>query len=152
MRVSRTVFPPIGALPYMLTLPKHGFYWFRLASDVEAPSWHEERLAPEDLPVLILFDGWTSFFRDRVVPWRIGLAEKTRTQLETVALPRYLESQRWYAAKGEKAQRASLTDHVLWQAGEREVPVKDLAEPYSLQLAGDFTGAAAVWQELGCAY
>jgi maltose alpha-D-glucosyltransferase/alpha-amylase len=117
--MGRTVFPPIGALPYMLTLPKHGFYWFRLAADVEAPSWHEERLAPEDLPVLILFDGWTSFFRDRVVPWRIGLAEKTRTQLETVALPRYLESQRWYAAKGEKAQRASLTDHVLWQAGEQ---------------------------------
>jgi maltose alpha-D-glucosyltransferase / alpha-amylase len=117
--LGRTVFPPIGALPYMLTLPKHGFYWFRLAVDVEAPSWHEERLAPEDLPVLILFDGWTSFFRDRVVPWRIGLAEKTRAQLETVALPRYLEAQRWYAAKGEKAQRATLADHVLWQAGEQ---------------------------------
>ncbi|MGQ0751557.1 MAG: maltose alpha-D-glucosyltransferase [Betaproteobacteria bacterium] len=117
--LGRTVFPPIGALPYMLTLPKHGFYWFRLAADVEAPSWHEERLAPEDLPVLILFDGWTSFFRDRVVPWRIGLAEKTRAQLETVALPRYLEAQRWYAAKGEKAQRATLSDYVLWEAGEQ---------------------------------
>ncbi|HSC07284.1 MAG TPA: putative maltokinase, partial [Steroidobacteraceae bacterium] len=117
--MGRTVFPPIGALPYMLTLPKHGFYWFRLAADVEAPSWHEERLAPEDLPVLILFDGWTSFFRDRVVPWRIGLAEKTRAQLETNALPHYLESQRWYAAKGEKAERATLADYVLWEAGEQ---------------------------------
>jgi len=23
-------FPPIGHLPYMLTLPGHGFYWFQL--------------------------------------------------------------------------------------------------------------------------
>ena len=28
--------------------------------------------------MLVLFDGWTSFFRDRVVPWRIGMAEKLR--------------------------------------------------------------------------
>ena len=28
--------------------------------------------------MLVLFDGWTSFFRDRVVPWRIGMAEKVR--------------------------------------------------------------------------
>ena len=117
--LGRTVFPPIGALPYMLTLPKHGFYWFRLAADVEAPSWHEERLAPEDLPVLVLFDGWFSFFRDHVVPWRIGLAEKTREQLETRALPRYLESQRWYAAKGEKLERAALADYVLWESGTK---------------------------------
>jgi len=117
--LGRAVFPPIGTLPYMLTLAKHGFYWFRLAADVEAPSWHEERLAPEDLPVLVLFDGWLSFFRDHVVPWRIGLAEKTRAQLETVALPRYLESQRWYAGKGEKIAQAALADHVLWEAGGR---------------------------------
>ena len=51
--------------------------------------------------MLVLFDGWTSFFRDKVVPWRIGMAEKLRTQLETQVLPRFIETQRWYAAKGE---------------------------------------------------
>ena len=45
----------------------------------------------EDLPVLVLFDGWTSFFRDRVVPWRIGMAEQMRAQFETEMLPRFLE-------------------------------------------------------------
>ena len=58
-------------------------------------------MAREDLPILILFDGWMSFFRDRVVPWRIGMAEKTRTQLEVEVLPRYAEAQRWFAHKGE---------------------------------------------------
>ncbi|MBU2089031.1 MAG: maltose alpha-D-glucosyltransferase, partial [Alphaproteobacteria bacterium] len=33
-------FPPIGDLPYLLTLPAHGFFWFVLASEQEVPSWH----------------------------------------------------------------------------------------------------------------
>ncbi len=36
------------------------------------PAWHEERLPRDELPVLVLFDGWASLFRDRVVPWRIA--------------------------------------------------------------------------------
>src|SRR5690606_5113586 len=31
---GETAFPAIGQLPYLLTLPPHGFYWFRLAHDV----------------------------------------------------------------------------------------------------------------------
>jgi maltose alpha-D-glucosyltransferase/alpha-amylase len=112
--MGRTAFPPIGELPYLLTLPACGFFWFRLATDVDVPHWHEERLAPEELPVLVLFDGWTSFFRDRVVPWRIRMAEKLRTQFETETLPRYIAAQRWYAAKGVPIKRAALNDWVLW--------------------------------------
>jgi maltose alpha-D-glucosyltransferase / alpha-amylase len=117
--LGRASFPPIGELPYLLTLSAYGFYWFRLATDVEVPTWHEERLTREDVPVLVLFDGWLSFFRDRVVPWRIGMAEKVRAQLETQLLPAYIESQRWYAAKGEKAGRSRLSDYLLWQADGR---------------------------------
>jgi maltose alpha-D-glucosyltransferase/alpha-amylase len=112
--LGRTAFPPVGDLPYLLTLPRHGFYWFRLATDVAVPDWHAEQLAREDLPVLVLFDGWTSFFRDRVVPWRIGMAQKVREQLETEVLPRYLAAQRWYGAKGEAISRARLVDHAVW--------------------------------------
>jgi len=134
--LGRTAFPPIGELPYLLTLPAHGFYWFRLATDVEVPSWHEERLAPEELPMLVLFDGWTSFFRDRVVPWRIAMAQKVRAQLEEKALPRFIEAQRWYASKGESVTRARLVDHVLWQVEERDwlitlAEVEGPAEPAS---------------------
>jgi len=117
--LGRTPFPPIGELPYLLTLPQCGFYWFRLAAEgeVDAPRWHEERLGRDDLPVMVLFDGWTSFFRNRVVPWRIGMAVKTREQLESDVLPRHLETQRWYAAKGSPVKRASLADWALWEAG-----------------------------------
>ncbi|CAG1016153.1 maltose alpha-D-glucosyltransferase / alpha-amylase [Burkholderiaceae bacterium] len=116
--LGRAAFPPIGDLPYLLTLPAHAFYWFRLATDVEVPSWHEEYIHAEDRPVLVLFDGWNSLFRDHVVPWRIGMAVKTRQQFETDTLPRYIEAQRWYASKGSEIKRARLADHVLWEEGE----------------------------------
>jgi maltose alpha-D-glucosyltransferase/alpha-amylase len=76
--MGRNAFPPVGELPYLLTLPGYGFYWFRLSPPMRRRrAGTTERLPPEDLPVLVLFDGWNSFFRDRVVPWRIGMAEKT---------------------------------------------------------------------------
>jgi maltose alpha-D-glucosyltransferase / alpha-amylase len=115
--LGKTPFPPIGDLPYLLTLPAHGFYWFRLAQNAEVPSWHTDALLPEDLPVLVLFDGWTSFFRDQVVPWRIGLAEKLREELESHVLPRYVEGQRWYAQKGEPVATAAVHDHAVWDIG-----------------------------------
>ncbi|HEV3011251.1 MAG TPA: putative maltokinase, partial [Burkholderiales bacterium] len=115
--LGRTSFPPIGELPYLLTLPAHGFYWFRLASDAPVPEWHKDMLVSEEAPVLVLFDNWTSFFSDQVVPWRIGMAEKLRAQLETEVLPRFIAAQRWYAAKGEPIREAPLQDYVIWDVG-----------------------------------
>ena len=116
--LGRTTFPPIGELPYLLTISAYGFYWFKLATDAEVPSWHEQIVPLDERPVLVLFDGWSSLFRDRVVPWRIGIAEKTRLQFETDTLPRYIETQRWYAAKGASIERVRIADHVLWQEGK----------------------------------
>jgi len=115
--LGRTPFPPVGELPYLLTIPAHGFYWFRLAVNVQVPSWHEEHLPVEERPVLVLFDGWNSLFRDQVVPWRIGLAVKTRAQFEKDTLPRYIETQRWYASKGVSLAAARLIDHAVWEEG-----------------------------------
>jgi maltose alpha-D-glucosyltransferase/alpha-amylase len=115
--MGQTAFPPIGDLPYLLTLPGHGFYWFRLAKGEEVPGWHAERLPREELPMIVLFDGWSSFFRDRVVPWRMALAEKVRAQLEGEALPAFVATQRWYAAKGAALSRMTLLDHVEWSLG-----------------------------------
>ncbi len=112
---GKTPFPPIGELPYLLTLPGSGFYWFKLSVDAKVPQWHQEHLVRDDLPVVVLFDGWTSFFRDRVVPWRISMAERTRRQLEEEVLPRFIEAQRWYASKDASVQHARISDHLLWE-------------------------------------
>jgi DNA-binding CsgD family transcriptional regulator len=53
--------------------------------------------------------------------------------------------------RGNRWDRGELT-WLLWQAGERDIPTGNLAEPYALQIAGDFAEAAAAWHELGCPY
>src|ERR1700704_973959 len=145
--LGRTAFPPIGELPYLLTISAYGFYWFKLMTDAEVPSWHEQIVSIEERPVLGLFDGWTSLFRDRVVPWRIGIAEKTRLQFETDTLPRYIETQRWYAAKGLGVDRARIADHVLWQEGR----LSWLVTLLDLEGAGEHTSyfmpLALAWEE-----
>ncbi len=132
--IGRTSFPPIGELPYMLTLPAYGFFWFRLSVDATPPLWHTDRLPVEDLPVLVLFDGWNSFFRSRVMPWRLGMADKTRTELETTTLPRFMQRQRWYAAKGENVARVSIAENFVLKSGGNEwlialMDPQGLAEP-----------------------
>ena len=145
--MGHTAFPPVGELPYLLTLPACGFYWFRLAADVEVPRWHEEHLATEERPVLVLFDGWTSFFRDRVVPWRIRMAEKLRAQLETEVLPRYIAAQRWYAAKGEPIKRAALSDWVLWAPEQSSWLIALLQVEAASGQSAYFVPMALAWED-----
>lgn len=40
----------------------------------------------------------------------------------------------------------------LWRAGAFAETPKDIAEPYALEIAGDWRGAAKAWQTLGCPY
>jgi maltose alpha-D-glucosyltransferase/alpha-amylase len=146
--MGRSAFPPIGKDPYFLTLMAYGFFWFRLSTDAEPPAWHLDRAPVEDLAVLVLFDGWNSFFRSRVVPWRIAMAEKTKTQFEREILPRFLLRQRWYAAKTEPLEKASIAEHVMLQAGAAQwllalVDIHGAGTParYFVPLALEFEGS-----------
>jgi maltose alpha-D-glucosyltransferase/alpha-amylase len=96
---GRSSFPPIGDLPYLLTLAPYGFYWFRLADEVLAPSWHQQM--PDILPEFI-----TLATRDG----RIGsvLAAREKTQLEKDILPKFLPLQRWFGEKGLKIDKVEL--------------------------------------------
>jgi maltose alpha-D-glucosyltransferase/alpha-amylase len=90
--IGGSAFPPIGQLPYLLTLPPYGFYWFLLASKAKMPLWHTP--APEPLPELA-----TLVLRHSVMELLEG---SNRIVLENEVLPAYLPKRRWYAAKQEK--------------------------------------------------
>ncbi len=96
--VGGSAFPPIGQLPYLLTLPPYGFYWFLLAPEARMPSWHTP--APEPLPELA-----TLVLRHGVED---VLEPQMRKVLETETLPAYLPKRRWYAAKQERLQAARI--------------------------------------------
>nr|MBO2515466.1 maltose alpha-D-glucosyltransferase [Gammaproteobacteria bacterium] len=112
-------FPPIGDLPYLLTLAGHGFYWFKLTEGAAAPSWHEEFFAPEPPPWLVLFDSLASFTARGTVE-RQDLARRLIQQLEGEVLPRYMRQQRWFAAKDEALENAGLADACLWRTERGE--------------------------------
>ena len=145
--LGRTSFPPISDLPYLLSLPAHGFYWFRLSTDAPPPTWHTQMIVPEESPMLVLFDGWVSFFRDKVVPWRMGMADKLRAQLENEVLPRYIEGQRWYASKAERIEAARLHDHTIWEVGEMRVGMSWLLQILQIREAAYFLPMAVAWEE-----
>ncbi|MDQ3237100.1 MAG: maltose alpha-D-glucosyltransferase [Actinomycetota bacterium] len=110
-------FPPLGDLPYMLTLPGHSFYWFRLATEAAAPSWHEESPPVSELPVIVLPAGREPAHDASRAPLR--LPARQVSLLEKEALPNFLGIRRWFGAKGTKitgvevAARAELGRHWL---------------------------------------
>ncbi|MEM6847012.1 MAG: maltose alpha-D-glucosyltransferase [Pseudomonadota bacterium] len=96
---GRTPFPPIGDLPYMLTLPAYGFFWFVLAGPEEAPLWHAP--IPEPLPDFVTLTTRHGLIAD-------ALTGRERGQLEGTTLPQWLPLQRWFAAKDERISKAEL--------------------------------------------
>jgi maltose alpha-D-glucosyltransferase / alpha-amylase len=100
--MGRSAFPPIGDLPYLLTLPGYSFFWFALAGQEELPSWHGA--IPEPMPEFI-----TLVARDA---WRDILKNPSRISLEKDALPSFLVRQRWFAAKDDRVASARLVDVV----------------------------------------
>ena len=95
-----TLFPPIGELPYLLTLPPFGFYWFALAPASDWPSWHIP--APEPLPEYI-----TLVIRENLSK---TLQTPSRTLIEDEALPQYLLKRRWFGLKDQKLKAAQIVN------------------------------------------
>ncbi len=105
--LGRTPFPPIGDLPYLLTLPAHGFYWFLLAEEAELPSWHQP--IPEPLPDFV-----TVVFRD---DFRALAEAQHRDLLERQALVPFARNQRWFAAKAGVIKRIGMGDAAVLEPG-----------------------------------
>jgi maltose alpha-D-glucosyltransferase / alpha-amylase len=97
--LGRTRFPPIGELPYMITLAPYGFYWFQLRERDKS-----EHVAPTVVPE----------FETLVVPlgatW-MSLA-RTRGVFERDVLPTYLARTRWYPERSAKEIRPTLVSAV----------------------------------------
>ena len=96
--VGGSMFPPVGQLSYLLTLPPFAVYWFLLAEQEKLPQWHMP--SSEPLPEL-----QTLVVRASVA--EIAENARLRQSLESV-LPEYLGKRRWFGSKGERIDRISL--------------------------------------------
>jgi maltose alpha-D-glucosyltransferase/alpha-amylase len=104
---GQTEFPSIGDLPYLLTLARHGFYWFVLESkrvtDVEAAAG----TSPKEIPVLVTDGSWEHIFEGRPLE-----------QLERI-LPGFLRGRRWFSGKGRRIRTARVAEAVPIQHEQR---------------------------------
>lgn len=103
-----TSFPPVGSLPYFITLPGYGFYWFELSKDSAAPRWHQDSPRVVEMPVVVLPAGRqpASEIR-RALPLRIP--SKQVSLLEKEALANFLEARRWFAGKSSGIGKVEIS-------------------------------------------
>src|SRR5919112_571297 len=104
--LGNSSFPPLGDLPYFRTLPGYSFYWFRLATEAAAPSWHQESPRYAEPPVLVLPAGRET--ARRVYGALLRPPSRQLAQLEREALPTFLGTRRWFAAKGGEIERVEV--------------------------------------------
>jgi maltose alpha-D-glucosyltransferase / alpha-amylase len=93
-----SVFPPIGELTYLLTLPPYGFYWFALATQTDQPTWHTP--APEPLEEFA-----TIVIRDSLAK---ALETSAVKLIEDEALPQYIAKRRWFGLKDQAIENAQI--------------------------------------------
>ncbi|HXX36898.1 MAG TPA: maltose alpha-D-glucosyltransferase [bacterium] len=103
---GRTEFPPVGELPYFLTLGPHAFYWFSLepqrAAGVAGAAVTGSEAGEASLPELSAVNtrGWAGVFEG-----------PARSLLED-ALAAYLRARRWFGGKARRARSALILDTV----------------------------------------
>ena len=93
-------FPPIGELPYLLTLGPHGFYWFAL----EPRPARLESLATAEggdhLPTFTFRGKWNNFF------------ETGGKEALEALLPDYLHESRWFGGKARRMKQVTVEEVV----------------------------------------
>ena len=104
---GRTEFPPVGELPYLVTLGPYSFHWFELTTvETDAPV---QGAAPRPVPVIRLTGTWSE-----------ALALPARS-IEQV-LPAHLARRRWFSGKGRSIIDARVLDVVPLTAKGAPVP------------------------------
>ncbi|MCU0986827.1 MAG: alpha-glucosidase C-terminal domain-containing protein, partial [Acetobacteraceae bacterium] len=127
--LGRSAFPPIGALPYLLTLPPYGFFWFTLSEAQAAPAWHAA--SPSMLPEFVTFVLREDF--------RPAFEHEARTVFEEQVLPAYLPLRPWFRPTGARPRAVRVLAAPALRTAEGDVLLAELstggADVYLLPLA-----------------
>ena len=113
--LGQTEFPRIGELPYFLTLPGHGFYWFRLQ---QAMTPITVQRPPEAQPVTAA-DSLPAFFMG--VAWDTLLDGTVRTLIERDSLGPFLKRQRWFGGKARTLKGVRFVDWGTLRKGAQPI-------------------------------
>ncbi|HEX7146364.1 MAG TPA: helix-turn-helix transcriptional regulator, partial [Actinomycetota bacterium] len=88
----------------------------------------------------------------RTWPVAAGLAEQAWLGGQAAAVPGLVAGPFELGRRLGHAWSVGELGFWLWRVGEHPDPPAGAAEPYALQMAGDWRAAAEAWRELGCPY
>jgi len=105
--LGRTRFPRVGDLPYLITLPPYGFFWFLLEQRKRRASQRK-------------------CSRARLPPWcwqRLGIRRLYGPSIPSsrTLLPAFLPDQRWFADKASRAITAKVSSRHPLRAQQRRL-------------------------------
>ncbi|MGC2080193.1 MAG: maltose alpha-D-glucosyltransferase, partial [Xanthobacteraceae bacterium] len=132
-----TLFPPIGELTYLLTLPPYGFYWFALAPASDWPSWHTP--APEPLPEFI-----TIVMRDSLAK---ALSPDGRVLIENESLLQYIAKRRWFGLKDQTIRSAHIANVTDIRDGDREILLAEVEVKTDAAPSRWFLPMSILWED-----
>jgi maltose alpha-D-glucosyltransferase/alpha-amylase len=112
--LGRNAFPPIGELPYFLTLAGHGFFWLLLSDSEPAPAWHVERSPAAELPVLVLSGGLNTLVPGAAANAERSVARRTLHQFQQEVLPEFLQQCGWFSHQLCRRPRVTVERAMLW--------------------------------------
>jgi maltose alpha-D-glucosyltransferase / alpha-amylase len=141
-----SAFPPPGNTPYLLTLPGHGFLWFRLAAEVSAPSWHEGSPPMAEPPVLVLPSGTGRETVTRSHRAPLQIPPRQIAQLENEALPDFLPAHRWFPASFPSGRPERVSIEARADLGSRWMLTILRVEPGGETFFAPFSAA---WEDEG---
>jgi maltose alpha-D-glucosyltransferase/alpha-amylase len=101
--LGRVNFPRIGQLPYLVTLPPYGFFWFQLNEEIGSV---EETKRPQEISTLVLGPTLQSL----VSGW-------TRRTLENDVLPGFIAHRRWFSGKDIRSPSIRVSATVPFEHG-----------------------------------
>jgi maltose alpha-D-glucosyltransferase/alpha-amylase len=145
--LGRNAFPPIGELPYFLTLPAHGFFWLLLSDSAAPPSWHVERLPTAEVPVLVLTEGLATLLADASGAPSTPVAKRTMKHLEHEVLPEFLAPRGWLLKDQGQIGSARLGVRTLWRFEQRTFLLNYLEVQHGERASRYFLPMTIAWED-----
>ena len=132
-----SLFPPIGQLTYLLTLPPYGFYWFILATQSEPPAWHTP--APEPMPEFI-----TLVTRNTIAN---AIAAADGLAFVRDVMPSYLTKRRWFSAKDQTLKSTKIRYLATLPGGDRELLLGEVETQSDTETQRWFLPLSVIWDD-----
>jgi maltose alpha-D-glucosyltransferase/alpha-amylase len=130
-----SAFPPIGPLPYLLTMAPYGFYWFDIQTAQKAPEWH--RSPPEQLP-----EFQTLVVRESL---RELLEERHTSTIMRDILPDYMRRRRWFAGKNDKITGVRIA-YIVPLPSNQEILISEIEVQHGSRVERYVVPAGIAWE------